>query len=153
MTDPRRWMLLLAACWLGMLLAVAGIATPAAFATLAPSDAGRVVARVLASEAAISVLAGAVLMALQRMTTRQGPAAGGDSPLQFDATLALPAAAVFCTVAGYYAIVPLMAQARAGTGPLGFAALHAISATFYVARVVLVALLAWRLSRPSASSR
>lgn len=152
MTDPRRWMLLSAACWLGMLLAVAGIATPAAFATLAPSDAGRVVARVLASEAAISVLAGAVLMALQRVTARRA-AAGGSGPMQFDATLALPAAAVFCTVAGYYAIMPLMAQARAGTGSLGFAALHAISAAFYVARVVLVALLAWKLSRSSASSR
>lgn len=151
MTDPRRWMLLLAACWLGLLLAVAGIATPAAFAALPTANAGRVVARVLASEAAVSVLAGAVLMALQRVATRRRPteAAG---VRQFDATLALPAAAVFCTVAGYYAIVPLMAQARAGAGPLSFAQLHAISAAFYVARVVLVAALAWRLSRPCASS-
>jgi hypothetical protein len=151
MTDPRRWMVLLAACWLGVLLAVAGIATVSAFATLPRADAGRVVARVLASEAAVSVLAGAVLMVLQRAATRRRPA-HADAPRQFDAALALPAAAVFCTLAGYYAIVPLMEQARSGTGPLGFAALHAISSAFYVARVALVATLAWTLSRPIASS-
>ena len=34
---------------------------------------------------------------------------------------------VFCTVAGYYALAPLMAAARAGQGSLSFAQLHGIS--------------------------
>ena len=42
-----------------------------------------------------------------------------------DTMLAL--GALFCTVAGYFALQPMMADARAGRGALGFGALHAIS--------------------------
>ena len=145
MTDPRRWMVLLAACWLGVLLAVAGIATASAFATLPRADAGRVVARVLASEAAVSVLAGAVLMALQRAAARRR-AERSPAARQFDAALALPAAAVFCTVAGYYAIQPMMAAARAGQGAWSFGVLHAASTVFFALKGLLVLALAWRLA-------
>ncbi len=142
-------MLLVAAVWLGLLLTVAGIATPAPFATLAKADAGRVVARVLAQEAAVSVVLGAVILVLQRAQTRRR-AASGASP-QFDLTLGLAAGAMFCTLAGYYAVQPMMADAKAGQGALGFAQLHAISGGFYVLKVVLVAVLAWRLTRPPSS--
>jgi len=57
--------------------------------------------------------------------------------------------AVFCTVAGYFALQPLMAAARAGQGTLSFGQLHAISAAFYALKLVLVALLAWRVASPN----
>jgi len=151
MTDARRWTVLLAACWLGMLLTVAGIATPAPFSTLPPAEAGRVAARVLAAEAAASLAFGAVLLGLQRIATRRRLAAGERVP-QLDAVLVLAAAAVFCTLAGYYAIVPMMAEARAGRGALGFGQLHAISTAFFVVKALCVAALAWRVSRPCVSS-
>jgi len=45
-----------------------------------------------------------------------------------------------------------MEQARAGHGRLSFGQLHAISSGFYGVKVLLVAALAWRLSRRSSSS-
>ncbi len=144
-------MALLAALWLGVLLCVAGIATPAPFALLDKADAGRVVARILSQEAALSVVMGAVMLILQRARSRH--LAVASAARQFDASLALAAAAVFCTVAGYYAIQPLMVDARAGHGPLSFGQLHAISAAFYGLKVLLVAVLAVRLSLGLSRSR
>lgn len=140
---------LLPALWLGWLLCVALLATPAPFATLLPSDAGRVVARMLAQEAGTALLLGAMLLLLERRQVRQG---GGP---QFTLATGLVLGAVFCTVAGYYALQPLMAAARAGQGALSFGQLHAVSAGFYVLKTVLVAVLAWRslpgLSRTASS--
>jgi hypothetical protein len=51
---------------------------------------------------------------------------------------------VFCTVAGYFALQPMMAAARAGEGPLSFGQLHAVSAAFYAVKLLLVLALAWR---------
>jgi hypothetical protein len=152
MKDPQRWMLLLAAGWLGMLISVAAIATPAPFAALARPDAGKVVALVLGREAAASVVLAAMILLLQRWQVRLATEAGA-AVRQFDARLALAAGALACTLAGYYAIQPQMAEARAGQGSLSFAQLHAISATFYGLKTVLVAALAFILSRPASSSR
>jgi hypothetical protein len=151
MTGFQRWQYLAAAVWLGLLLTVAGIATPAPFATLAKADAGRVVARVLAHEAAVSLVMGAVILVLHRARARQRASLGQGGP-QFDLNFGLAAAAVFCTLAGYYAVQPLMLEARAGQGALSFAQLHAISGSFYALKVGLVAALAWRLTRPASSS-
>jgi hypothetical protein len=64
--------------------------------------------------------------------------------------MALALGAIFCTVAGYFALQPLMGPARAGQGPLSFAQLHAASAAFYLIKLALVAALAWRATaRPS----
>ena len=60
---------------------------------------------------------------------------------------------VFCTVAGYFALQPMMAAARAGQGPLSFGQLHAVSAAFYGAKVLLVLALAWRAAGPGLSRR
>ena len=54
--------------------------------------------------------------------------------------------ALFCTVAGYFALQPMMAAARAGEGGLSFGALHALSAGFYAVKTALVVALAWRLT-------
>ncbi len=58
--------------------------------------------------------------------------------------LVLVLGAVFCTVAGYFGVQPMMAAARLGQGALSFGQLHAISAAFFAVKLVLVAVLAWR---------
>jgi hypothetical protein len=155
-SDPRdsrltRWRVLLAAAWLGLLLCVASIATPAAFAGAPKGGAGAVVAIVLAREAAASLLLGGILMLLQRFWTRRQLQAGR-SVQALDANLLLAAGAIFCTVAGHYALLPMMEQARGGHGSMSFAMLHGISVLFFGIKTACVAVLAWRLTRPSAFS-
>ena len=133
---------LLPGLWAGLLLGVALLATPAPFATLAQADAGRVVARVLAHEAYTSLALGVVLLVLERLHARR--AAGAALGSQFNAGMVLSLGALFCTVAGYFALQPLMAAAKAGQGSWGFGQLHAVSAAFYIVKVGLVLALAWR---------
>jgi hypothetical protein len=52
---------------------------------------------------------------------------------------------LFCTVAGYFAVQPMMEAAKAGQGSVSFGALHAISSSFFLLKGVLVLMLAWRL--------
>lgn len=147
MPAAQTWARLLAAAWLGALLAVALIGTPAPFALLARAEAGQVAGRMLAHEATLSLLLGVVVAMLERHRARQRAAAGQGS--QFSAGMALALGALFCTVLGYYALQPMMAEARAGLGRFGFGQLHAVSTAFYGLKVVLVAVLAWRAaSRP-----
>jgi hypothetical protein len=144
---PERLRLLLPGLWAGLLLTVALIATPAPFATLVPAEAGRVVGRVLASEAYASLVLGLLALVLERRAARHGAELGGS---QFTGGMALALGAIFCTVAGYFALQPLMGPARAGQGPLSFGQLHAASAAFYLMKLALVAALAWRATaRPS----
>jgi hypothetical protein len=151
-TRVHRWAerarRLLPGLWAGWLLCVAALATPAAFALLARADAGRVVSRMLAQEAYTSLVLGVLLLGLERLSARRAAAAGAGS--QFSAGMALAGGALFCTVAGYFAVQPMMDAARAGQGPLGFAQLHAISAGFYGIKLALVLALAWRAARPPA---
>lgn len=139
-----RWARLLPGLWLGWLLCVAIVATPAAFALLERADAGRVAARMLAWEAHSALLFGAVLLGLERVRAKRAAAAVGSS--QFSAGMALAAGALLCTVAGYFALQPLMDAARAGRGAFSFGQLHAASAVFYAVKIALVAALAWRAS-------
>lgn len=137
-----RWRRLLPGLWLGWLLCVAIVATPAAFALLERADAGRVAARVLGWEAHSALLFGAVLLALERVGAKRRAGEGGNS--QFSTGMALAAGALFCTVAGYFGLQPLMAAARAGQGALSIGQLHAVSMVFYGVKLGLVAALAWR---------
>lgn len=136
--------------WAGWLLCVALLATPAPFALLAQADAGRVVGRMLAQEAYTSLALGVVVLILERLAARRAVAAGTGS--QFSAGMLLALGALFCTVAGYFALQPMMAAARAGQGPLSFGQLHAVSAGFYLVKLVLVAALAWRATFSRAAS-
>jgi Domain of unknown function (DUF4149) len=149
--EPHRWMVLLAAIWLGGLLCVAGIATPAGFAVLGPADGGRVAGRILASEAAISLVFGALILVAHRLRAKRAADIG--DAVRFDAALGLTLGAIFCTVAGYYGVQPLMAEARSGRGTLSFGQLHGISVAFFAIKVVLVGWLAtstvFSLGRPS----
>ncbi len=139
---------LLPALWLGGLLCVAGLATPAPFALLERADAGRVVARMLAQEAHASLALGIVLLLLERRAARHAAEVGHGSP--FSAGVVLVLGAVFCTVAGYFGLQPMMAAARQGQGTLSFGQLHAISAAFFAVKLVLVAVLAWRAAAQAA---
>ena len=146
-----RWRSLLPALWAGGLLCVALLATPAPFAMLAAADAGRVVSRMLAQEAYASLALAILMLVLERVAARRGSMAGAGT--QFTAGMALALGALFCTVAGYFAVQPMMAAARAGDGPLSFMQLHAVSAAFYVLKTGLVLALAWRACSPSGQVR
>lgn len=141
-----RFRRLLPAAWLGWMLCVAAIGTPSAFALLERADAGRVVARMLAAEAYSSLVFGVVLLLLERLAARHAIVRGQGR--QFSLGMVLTLGALFCTVIGYFAVLPLMEQARAGSGALGFGELHGISAAFFGVKVLLVTVLAWRASAP-----
>lgn len=139
---------LLPGLWAGWLLCVALLATTAPFATLAQADAGRVVSRMLAQDAYTGLVLGVVLLVMERAAARR-------SARQFSTGMVLVLGALFCTVAGYFALQPLMAAARAGQGALSFAQLHAISALFFLLKigcVVALAGLGVKPLRPTAPS-
>jgi hypothetical protein len=137
---------LLPALWAGVLLCIAAIAAPAAFAMLERPDAGRVVGRIFVQEAWLSLALAVLLLAMERARAKAVADAGQGSVLSTEMLLVL--GTVFCTVAGYFALQPLMPAARAGQGPLSFGQLHLISTVFYGAKLLLVGALAWRAARP-----
>lgn len=130
---------LLPGLWAGVLLCIALIATPAPFATLAPADAGRVVARIFAPEAYLSLLLGVAVLLLERRA-----AAGPDGQARLTAPMLLALLALFCTVAGYFGLQPMMAAARAGQGAWSFGQLHAASLALFGVKLLAVLVLAWR---------
>lgn len=136
---------LLPALWLGLLLCVAGIATPAPFALLAQADAGRVVARVLASEAWSSLGLGFAVLLLERRAAQLRAAAGSGSVLSTEVLLAL--GTLGCTLAGYFGVQPLLVRARLGQTGLSFGQLHTVSLGLFALKTVLVGVLAWRATR------
>ena len=140
--DLPRWQQLVPALWAGMLLTVALLATPAPFALLSAADAGRVVGRMLSHEAHASLALGGMVLLLERAAARRSAVHGQGS--QFSMGMGLALGTLFCTVAGYFALQPMMVAARAGQGLLSFGQLHAASAAFYIAKTGLVLALAWR---------
>ncbi len=126
-----------------MLLCVAAIATRAPFAVLSGPEAGRVAGRVLAYEANASVAFAVVLYLIVRHQARSAAAAGRGSVLS--ANLLLVLGTLFCTVAGYFALQPMMEVARSGQGSVGFGTLHVVSVAFFGLKTLLVLALAWRI--------
>ncbi len=144
MMSARRAACWLAGVWAGVLAGVAALAAPDAFATLAAADAGRFVSRLFAQEASLSVVVAALLLMLERRRVRGSAEPGTRSAMNLEVGLVL--GALFCTVAGYYALQPLMELAKAGQGRWSFGALHAVSGSLFVVKGLLVAVLAWRLA-------
>ena len=134
---------LLAGLWAGVLVGIGGIGAPAGFATGASDVAGRAAGRMFMQEAYLSLGLAAVLFVLVRWQARRRAEAGLGSVVSAD--ILLVGAALFCTVAGYFALQPMMSAARAGQGALSFGALHGLSAGFYALKVLFVLVLAWRL--------
>jgi len=136
---------LLPGLWLGLLLCIAFVATPAPFATLEPEAAGRVVRHIFAIEAPASLVLGVVLLMLERRAGLARLEAGG--PSQFTGEMMFVLGALFCTVAGHYGLQPLFDQARASGGPVAFGTLHTASTGFFGLKILLVAALAWKAAR------
>ncbi|WP_431052399.1 DUF4149 domain-containing protein [Roseateles sp. L2-2] len=134
---------LLAALWAGELLAVALLAAPNAFATLERAAAGKYVARLFEMDARFALAAGVLLILMERRLHRDGVVRGSAMGADFW----LPLVAIGCTVAGFYALQPLMEAARQGQGSWTFLQLHAVSLALFGVRTVAVLALAWRLSR------
>jgi hypothetical protein len=140
----RRIGALLASLWAGALLCIAFIATPAPFAILAKADAGRVAGRILAQEAYLSVVLAVAMFLIVRSHARRAATAGAGSALSADVLLVL--GSLFCTIAGYFALQPMLEAARAGQGAFSFGALHGASMGFFALKALLVLVLAWRLA-------
>jgi len=136
----RALLRLLPALWAGVLLAIATLAAPAAFATLPSAEAGRVVGWIFWREAWFSLGLAALLLLL-----RLGDGREGREGRPVDLALLLAAAA--CTGLGYFALQPLMAAARAGQGLLSFGQLHGISLLCFALKLLCVLALAWRAAR------
>jgi len=132
--------------WAGVLLCIAAIAAPAAFALLDRPIAGRVVGWFFSHEAWLSLVLAMLLLAIERRRARAAAAAGQGSVLSTDMLLLL--GTVFCTVAGYFALQPLMSAARAGQGPITFGQLHVISVVLFGTKLLLILALAWRAAEP-----
>jgi hypothetical protein len=133
---------LLPPLWAGLLLGVGLVAAPAAFATLAQADAARVAARLFALESYASLAAALLFTMLERKC-------GGRA---MGANVLLALAALFCTVAGQFALQPMMAAAKAGQGALTFGQLHALSVGLYGIKLAAVLALAWRVSSAARAS-
>ena len=133
----------LAGLWAGVLLCIAFIATPAPFAVLAKADAGRVVARIFAQEAYLSIALAVVLFLIVRKQARIAARSGTGSVLSTNVLLVF--GALFCTVAGYFGVQPMLEAARAGEGAFSFGTLHTASVVFFALKGLLVLALAWRL--------
>lgn len=136
----RSW---LAGIWGGGLLVIALVAAPSLFAILERSVAGQVAGRIFQVEAHASIVLAAVLLLLERGIAAEAALAGRGS--RFSVELGLVLGALLCTVAGYFALQPLMQAARLGQEtPLSFGALHRISTLLYALKCILVLVLAWR---------
>jgi len=146
MPVSERLRRLLPGLWFGGLLAIAAIATPAASGALDKAGFGAVARAIFAREAPASLVLGIVLLVIERRDAMARHLETGVS--QFSAEMTLAIVALLCTVAGYYGLLPMMEQARAGAStPFTFLQLHAISLAFFGAKGLAVLALAWKAAR------
>jgi Domain of unknown function (DUF4149) len=137
---------LLPGIWFGVLLAIALIATPAASMSLDRASFGAVARAIFAREAPVSLILGVVLLVIERRDALARHMATGVS--QFSTEMVLAIVALFCTVAGYYGLEPMMEQARLGAASSPtFMQLHAVSLAFFGAKGLAVLALAWKATR------
>ena len=137
----RRVAAWLAGVWAGLIAAVGFVAAPVLFSVLPRAEAGHAAAHLFAVEAGLGLAVAALLLLLAFQEARANAEVGGS---RFSAEMLLVLAALFCIVAGHYAIQPMLASAGHGGVP-SFALLHGVASAFFVARFIAVAILAWRL--------
>lgn len=146
MTFSESLRRLLPGIWFGLLLAIALIATPAASNALDKASFGAVARAIFAREAPTSLFLGVLILVIERRDALARHLATGGT--QFSTEMLLAAGALFCTVAGYYGLLPALEQARlGGTTPLSFLQLHALSLAFFGLKGLLVLALAWKATR------
>jgi hypothetical protein len=132
--------------WFGVLLAITLVATPAASNTLDKASFGTVARAIFAREAPTSLVFGMVILVIERRDALARHLATGVT--QASTEMMLAAGAVFCTVAGYYGLMPAMEQARSGASTaLSFTQLHVLALAFFGVKGLLVLALAWKAAR------
>jgi len=137
---------LLPGVWLGVLVAIALIATPAASTSLDKASFGAVARAIFAREAPTSLVLGVLILVIERRDALARHLATGVT--QFSSEMLLAAGALFCTVAGYYGLLPALERARlGGLMQPGFLQLHALSLGFFGLKGLLVLALAWKATR------
>jgi hypothetical protein len=130
--------------WAGLVGAVGFVVAPLLFATLPRADAGRVAARLFAVDATIGVCVGALLLVLTTQLARHAAVQGAS---RFSTDMLLVLGALFCIIAGHYAVEPMMqARLRGEAGP-SFAVLHGVASAFFLLKFLAAGALAWRLTR------
>jgi hypothetical protein len=137
---------LLPGVWLGLLLAIALVATPAASNALDKAAFGAMARAIFAREAPASLVLGVLILVIERRDALARHMATGVT--QFSTEMLLAIGALFCTVAGYYGLLPALEQVRLG-GPsqLSFLQLHALSLALFGLKGLLVLALAWKATR------
>jgi len=139
----RRVAAWLAGAWAGLIGAIGVVVAPILFATLPRADAGRVAARLFGVDATIGICAGALLLLLTFQLARRAAEQGAS---RFSTDMLLVLGALFCIIAGYYAIEPVMAARLRGQAGPSFAVLHGVASAFFLVKFLVVAALAWRLT-------
>ena len=142
-TFAQRFAGWLAGLWAGTMAAIGFVAAPTLFAMLPRADAGRVAGRLFEIDAYVGLAAGALLLMVAARKA-DDPRPAGSS--RFTVELMLVLVALFCIVAGHFAVQPMIEAARRGEGTTSFAVLHVVASAFFVLKFAAVAILAWRLT-------
>lgn len=145
----QRIRVVLVALWLGLVVTLATVAAPTAFAVLERTLAGRVAGQMFRIEATVGLGLAMLLFLIERRAASQRAAARQGSALSAEIMLIL--GALFCTVLGYFALQPLMEAARAGQGPYSFGMLHGVSSALFALKGLLLLALLWRSAAASAA--
>lgn len=146
MKKLQRFQTWLACAWVGVSVAVGGLAAPGLFSVLERDLAGKAAGRLFTLEAKLSLALAVVLFMLERRRVRD-LAEQGTTEKVMTGNLLLILAALFLAIFGEFALHPMIEAAKAGQPTrLSFGALHGLSAGLYWVRVVVVACLAWRLT-------
>ncbi|MEX8520796.1 MAG: DUF4149 domain-containing protein [Leptothrix sp. (in: b-proteobacteria)] len=138
----QRLRTVLTALWLGLVVTLAAVAAPTAFAVLERTLAGQVAGRMFGIEARVGLGLAIALFLIERRLASLRVAAGRGSVLSVEIMLVL--GALFCTVLGYFALQPMMEAARAGQGAYSFGALHGVSSALFALKGLLLLALLWR---------
>ncbi len=135
---------LLAGVWLGGLVTLGAVVAPTAFAQLERTQAGRLAGACFRVEAHVALALAIALFVIERHVTRERARSAGGS--MWSANMLLALGALFCTIAGYFALQPMMEAARTGApGAMSFGLLHGASSVFFLLKGLLVAALLWRV--------
>lgn len=150
----RQARLLLIAAWCGLTWTVGYVAAPVLFALLeGRSLAGDIAGTLFQIQAWVSVAVGLIVLVMAMFVPPPPGEMRQTTLAQTDVRIVI--AMVICTLAGYFALQPLISTLRAimaahaflATGPSAqawFAAVHGASAFFYLAHSLLGA---WLVSR------
>ena len=138
----------MAGVWLGLLLCLALLATPSAFATLSQADAGKFAARVLGLEGRVSLVLAAIVLGLERLRQKRAFSPAEVAGFRWTPVLLAALLTVLCTLMAQEVVQPLMALARQEPSQvaLTFGQLHLVSVGLFGLKMMSVGVVAWASS-------